>query len=229
MKGGASKAEQWLQRFAHENPDSVLLWGVDGARQAALVAIFYKAGWTWKDGVPHHPKVSIGQATTRCMKSAVTKASWIDPLKRNGEETLEGFLKNNLAASSFMAALVQTLSMARRPQKEAEEIVRRAAEKMYPDYVKRLRALSAMAVEGVVLTGRVENLCIPKPADGCLLCSIPENVEQAWRELAAEALALPKKIHDRFGKETKKEVIEAQKWTDKMLKSLRKKGLVSLV
>lgn len=224
MRDGTSNVEEWLEKFAYENPDAVLIWGRGGIRQAALVSVFYKTGWAWRDGAPYHPRLSQAVAPQRGGERMVSKNSWADPLSQNGEETLEGFLENNVAARSFLAALVHTLSMAKRPKSEAEEIVRRAAGKMYPDYVKRLRLLSALAVEGVKPGQGLENLAISKPADGCLLCSIPDSVGQDWRDLAAEALGLPKKIHERFGKETRKEVLEAQKWTDKMLKSLRRKA-----
>jgi hypothetical protein len=225
MRSGVNKAEQWLQKFAYENPDSVLLWGSASARNAALIAIFYKPGWVWKEGVPSHPRV-LATNSLRNLKGSMAKSTWIDPLRRNGEETIEGFLANNLAAKSFMSALVQTLSMARRPKKEAEEIVRRAAEKMYPDYAKRLRDISNQAHASVKESLVMENLAVPKPADGCLLCSIPENVDSGWKALAVEALELPRKINEKFGKETKKDVLESRKWTDKMLKSLKKKGLI---
>lgn len=224
MSDSVLRTEEWLERFAYENPDSVLVWGQEAARPAALVAIFYKKGWSWQAGAPHQSKLCLGSLSQQKLDPRALRGSWIDPLKRNGEDTLNGFLANNLAVRSFMSALTQTLSIAGRPQKEAEEIVRRAAEKIYPDYAKRLSILSTLAVESVKSCLIVENLAIPKPDDGCLLCSIPDCVDQEWRGLVEEALGLPKKIHEHFGKETRKEVLEAQKWTDKMLKSLKKKS-----
>ena len=145
MKKSTLETEEWLDRFAYENPNLVLAWGQGAARQSALVAVFYRKGWSWRGGIPHHPTLSWEPFSPQKIRSGALSALWMDPLRKNGEDTLDGFFANNMAVRSFMSALVQTFSIAGRPQKEAEEVVRRAAEKIYPDYTKRSSILSTLA------------------------------------------------------------------------------------
>jgi hypothetical protein len=113
--------------------------------------------------------------------------------------------------------------MARRPEKEAHEIVRRAAEKMYPEYIKRNLDISN-SVSLAVKVVNVGNLIVGVPKDSSLLANIPDSVDPIWWPLISEALAIPKNIIQVYGPKVNHDVKESKKWCDKMCRSLKKRG-----
>ena len=217
----SKKSDLFLQKFAYENPDEVMVLGASGARQCALLSIFYKPGWAWIDGAPTKKcdGKAAGKGTRQYMRSA-----WRDPLFMRGEEDIQGFLTNNLVAKVFMQSLTQTLHMARRPIKEANEIVRRAAEKMYPDYALRMKAVSKMASEAVAKKSSPCNMEMAPPHDDSLLANLPFELDEEWRDLVLEALELPKRVIEQHGSKACASVRDTKKWTEKMGKGLKKKA-----
>ena len=221
------KKELFLQRFAYENPGIVLAKGSRNARATALIVVFYQSGWVWVDGCPSRKAEVESFGKSVKPEKVGGRSTWKSPLVIEKEENLEGFLKNNLAASAFIKALEQTLSMAKRPKKEAEEIVRRAAEKIYPDYCERVLASANCAATAVsVSNAGYDNLDLDVPADDSLLANMPKEVSNEWVPLLEEAMLLPKKLSDLHGLKVEPNVKITKKWIDKMMKSLRKKGYV---
>lgn len=219
----ANKENLVLQRVCYEQPDVALALGVKNVRQAVLVYLFFGNDWHWVNGKPvRRTDFCLGKSSKILPKSA-----WISPLKSSGEESLAGFLANNFAAKTYFSALELALSMAKRSQGEAEKIIKRAAEKMYPDYVSRVEGYSKTATSQVLLTSGVECQRVIFDMENSLLATIPKNLAPEWLALASEAMEIPKKIVEKFGAKAPLETREAKKWVDKLTRSLKRSGVIA--
>jgi hypothetical protein len=219
----ASKESLVLQRVCYEQPEVALALGVKNVRQAVLVYLFFGNDWQWFKGNPvKKTDVGVGGNLRVFQKSA-----WVSPLKSSGEESLAGFLENNFAAKTYFSALEVALSMARRSRGEAEEIMKRAAEKMYPEYVSRVEGYFKTAKIQVSLPSGIECQKIVFNMETSLLATIPKDLGPEWVLLVSEAMGIPKKIVDKFGAKTPVETKEAKKWIDKLARSLKRNGVLA--
>lgn len=219
----ANKENLVLQRICYEQPDVALALGVKNVRQAVLVYLFFGADWHWINGKPvRRTDFCVGKSSKILPKSA-----WVSPLKSSGEESLAGFLANNFAAKAYFSALDLALSMAKRSKGEAEKIIKRAAEKMYPDYVSQVEGYSKTATSHVLLPSGIEIQKVFFDMENSLLATIPRDLAPEWLALASEAMDIPKRIVDKFGTKVPIETREAKKWVDKLTRTLKRNGVIA--